>query len=155
MKAFALSLAFLLLCNTVSLAQCRCGPGCKCPPGVCAVGACHTISLDDHNYAAMSAQALKDNKVLVVGVGCEPIVPMGFLGCRCDSIGGKTGCWVSVPHAGELRANYVPETASVQQVRDEVERVKDALKPRPSYVPQYQPTYQQSYQPRYVQSRSC
>lgn len=110
-------------------------------------------------YKMLSEQAIRENIPLVVGVGCVPAVPTGFLGCRCDyEIDLAPGIWVSVPHNGELRVGHVPlpKSASVGQVRDEAERVKESLKPRPvSYVQpqQYQP--QQSYQPRYVQSRSC
>ncbi len=115
-------------------------------------------------YGRLSEQAHRDNAPLVVGIGCEPIVPLGYLGCRCDEIGWAPGVWVSVPHNGELRAGQspLPPTANVQQVRDELFKLRWKLSPPTSYVqpvqyqPQYQPQYQSYSQPRYTSSsRSC
>lgn len=77
--------------------DCHCGPDCGCGKGCdckCTQGEC---------YDKLRARAIKEQRPLIVGVGCEPPHIDGVLACRHDKLAGfKEAVVVSKPTGKEL-----------------------------------------------------
>lgn len=78
-------------------AGCHCGPDCGCGKG------CECKCTQAECYEKLRSRAIRENKPLVVGVGCEPPRVDGALSCRHDRLAGfKDAIVVSKPNGKEL-----------------------------------------------------
>jgi hypothetical protein len=103
--------------------DCRCGPDCGCGHG----GNCQCTQADC--YEKLRARAIKENKPLVVGVGCEPPRVSGCLAMRYDDLAGflKPSIVVARPQGKELfQAGVLSTKAS-----DLPGRIKEMAFPKP------------------------
>lgn len=76
-------------------------------------------------YASTGAEAIARGVPLVVGIGCDPVVPTGYLSCRQDNLWGETPnppvIYVCLPKDGNLFGHVLPATSSVMDVKKKVQ----------------------------------
>lgn len=78
------------------------------------------------SYAQLIAQAIRENRPLVVGIRCVPIIPNGYLGIQLDYVEPRepSSLAIGIPKNGTLHRLDLPPSSSVLDVRRAVEAWK-------------------------------